>query len=57
MFQMDVLDRLLTTLRHNTDDRVVLVSNFTQTLDLFVSLCRLRGWTYLRLDGSTSGIM
>ena len=35
-------------------DRVVLVSNATQTLDLFATLCREKSWPCLRLDGSTS---
>ena len=37
-----------------SSERVVIVSNATQTLDLFVALCRQRGYPYLRLDGSTS---
>jgi len=52
---MDVLDRLLDTVRRTTDDRVVLVSNFTETLDVFEELCQLRKWPFLRLDGGTSG--
>ena len=46
-----VLSRLLAKLRP-TRDRVVLISNYTQTLDLFVQLCRDRRWPYVRLDGS-----
>lgn len=34
--------------------RIVLVSNYTQTLDLFAQLCRERGYPFLRLDGSTT---
>ncbi|KAL1202843.1 Protein CHROMATIN REMODELING 25 [Cardamine amara subsp. amara] len=52
--KMHVLSRLLANLRRKTDDRIVLVSNYTQTLDLFAQLCRERRYPYLRLDGSTS---
>ncbi|XP_049935835.1 DNA repair and recombination protein RAD54 isoform X2 [Nymphaea colorata] len=52
--KMHVLARLLAHLRQRTDDRVVLVSNYTQTLDLFAQLCRERRYPFLRLDGSTS---
>ncbi|CAO2815176.1 unnamed protein product [Amaranthus hypochondriacus] len=52
--KMNVLARLLSQLRQKTDDRIVLVSNYTQTLDLFAQLCRERRYPYLRLDGSTS---
>ncbi|KFK39241.1 hypothetical protein AALP_AA3G218800 [Arabis alpina] len=52
--KMHVLSRLLANLRRKTDDRIVLVSNYTQTLDLFAQLCRERRYPYLRLDGSTT---
>ncbi|KAG1342243.1 putative DNA repair and recombination protein RAD54 [Cocos nucifera] len=52
--KMHVLARLLGHLRQKTDDRIVLVSNYTQTLDLFAQLCRERNYPYLRLDGTTS---
>ncbi|XP_034681411.1 protein CHROMATIN REMODELING 25 [Vitis riparia] len=52
--KMHVLARLLAHLRQKTDDRIVLVSNYTQTLDLFAQLCRERRYPYLRLDGTTS---
>jgi DNA repair and recombination RAD54-like protein len=49
-----VVARMLALLREQTKDRVVIVSNYTQTLDLFTNLCRERGYPVLRLDGSTS---
>ena len=49
-----VVARMLALLREQTKDRIVIVSNYTQTLDLFTSLCRERGYPCLRLDGSTS---
>ncbi|GER56642.1 DNA repair and recombination protein RAD54 [Striga asiatica] len=52
--KMHVLARLLAQLRNRTDDRIVLVSNYTQTLDLFAQLCRERRYPFLRLDGTTS---
>ncbi|KAM7482511.1 hypothetical protein LguiB_007094 [Lonicera macranthoides] len=52
--KMLVLARLLAQLRQRTDDRIVLVSNYTQTLDLIAQLCRERRYPFLRLDGTTS---
>lgn len=47
-----ILDCILANLKMNTDDKIVLVSNYTQTLDLFEKLCRKRTYQYVRLDGS-----
>jgi len=49
-----VLARLLANLRAETKDRIVIISNYTQTLDLVGQLCRDRHYPYVRLDGSTS---
>ncbi|KAH7647162.1 DNA repair RAD54-like [Cryptosporidium bovis] len=49
-----LLSRLLFHIKSSTKDRVVLVSNYTQTLDLFESLCRDLQVPCVRLDGSTS---
>jgi len=36
------------------DERIVIVSNYTQTLDIIGQLCREHHWPLLRLDGTTS---
>eukprot|EP00195_Chlamydomonas_chlamydogama_P012357 CAMPEP_0202906302 /NCGR_PEP_ID=MMETSP1392-20130828/38231_1 /ASSEMBLY_ACC=CAM_ASM_000868 /TAXON_ID=225041 /ORGANISM="Chlamydomonas chlamydogama, Strain SAG 11-48b" /LENGTH=1035 /DNA_ID=CAMNT_0049594745 /DNA_START=120 /DNA_END=3227 /DNA_ORIENTATION=+ len=52
--KMAVLARMLNLLHAETKDRIVIVSNYTQTLDLIGQLCRERSYPFLRLDGSTS---
>ena len=49
-----VLARMLDNLRRETKDRIVIISNYTQTLDLIGQMCRERRYPYVRLDGSTS---
>jgi DNA repair and recombination RAD54-like protein len=41
-------------MRKETDDKIVLISNYTQTLDLFAKMCRAKQWGCIRLDGSLS---
>lgn len=50
--KMQVLDRMLARIRQDTNDKIVLISNYTQTLDIFDKLCRSRGYGCLRLDGT-----
>lgn len=52
--KMAVLDALLASIKHQTTDRVVLISNYTQTMDMFTRLCELRRYNHVRLDGSMS---
>lgn len=49
-----VLLRLLERLRRETSDRAVVVSNFTQTLDLIAEMCNSKNWPVVRLDGNTT---
>jgi DNA repair and recombination protein RAD54B len=48
-----VLDQLLDSMRNTTDEKIVLVSNYTSTLTLLSTLLSSLGLPYLRLDGST----
>ncbi|KAL2869867.1 vacuolar protein 14 C-terminal Fig4p binding-domain-containing protein [Aspergillus lucknowensis] len=50
--KMMVLDRMLARIRQDTNDKIVLISNYTQTLDVFERLCRSRAYGCLRLDGT-----
>lgn len=51
--KVQVLDRLLHQISTTTSEKVVLVSNYTSTLDMLQSLLASMDYTFLRLDGST----
>ncbi|KAF9397941.1 helicase [Mortierella sp. AD011] len=51
--KLSFVDALLKSIKHDTTERVVLVSNFTQALDLLEDICVRRNYGYFRLDGST----
>ncbi|KAH0555714.1 hypothetical protein GP486_006342 [Trichoglossum hirsutum] len=51
--KMRVLNRMLKILKETTEEKIVLVSNYTSTLDLLQNLLTARGLSFLRLDGST----
>ncbi|KAF1811804.1 DNA repair and recombination protein RAD26 [Eremomyces bilateralis CBS 781.70] len=51
--KLQVLDNLLHQLWTNTDDKVVVVSNYTTTLDILGNLMASLSYPFLRLDGST----
>jgi DNA repair and recombination protein RAD54B len=48
-----VLERMLLTLKNTTDEKIVIVSNYTSTLDLLQNLLASKGLSFLRLDGTT----
>ncbi|KAJ2812841.1 DNA-dependent ATPase protein rad54 [Coemansia furcata] len=51
--KMALIDRMLQQISKSPDrDKIVLISNYTQTLDLFEALCTARGFGYYRLDGT-----
>ncbi|KNC97493.1 uncharacterized protein SPPG_07408 [Spizellomyces punctatus DAOM BR117] len=51
--KMSVLASLLRSIRETTQEKVLIVSNWTQTLDLIETLCTQRAYGLLRLDGKT----
>ncbi|KAK5128835.1 hypothetical protein LTR85_000168 [Meristemomyces frigidus] len=51
--KLQVLDSLLHQIRTMGDEKVVLVSNYTSTMDVLASLLNSLDYKYLRLDGST----
>lgn len=53
--KMYVLYRLMQSLQSMMEgDRIVVVSNYTQTLDCIGNMCTANNWPVLRLDGSTN---
>uniref|UniRef100_A0A0K0EVT5 DNA repair and recombination protein RAD54-like n=1 Tax=Strongyloides venezuelensis TaxID=75913 RepID=A0A0K0EVT5_STRVS len=52
--KMLVLDYLFMSIKKETNDKIVVVSNYSKTLDLLVKLCTGRKYNYVYLDHSTS---
>ena len=54
--KMLVLYRLMKEMRKpgNGNDKIVIISNYTQTLDLIGRMCKENSWRFCRLDGSVS---
>ena len=50
--KMMVLERFLRSIKQTTNDKIVLISNYTQTLDVFERMCRNNRWGNFRLDGT-----
>ena len=51
--KLQVLDSLLHRIRTTTDEKVVIVSNYTSTMDVLANLLTSLSYKYLRLDGTT----
>ena len=51
--KLRVLDQLLHTLRTDSSEKIVLVSNYTSTLNLLATLLTSLSLPFLRLDGAT----
>ncbi|KAF3913240.1 hypothetical protein AA313_de0208447 [Arthrobotrys entomopaga] len=51
--KLKVLEKLLVKLKETTKEKVVLVSNYTSTLDILEKMLNSRGYHHLRLDGKT----
>lgn len=50
--KMQVLARMLARIRQDTNDKIVLISNYTQTLDVIEKHCHSMRYGSLRLDGT-----
>ncbi|BGO94509.1 hypothetical protein NBRC10512_000312 [Rhodotorula toruloides] len=48
-----LLAAMLAELRETTEEKIVVVSNFTATLDLIEAYCKRKKYPYCRLDGKT----
>ncbi|KAG8782082.1 helicase [Ceratobasidium sp. 428] len=48
------LAALLKQIRHGTEEKCILVSHYTSTLNIVEAFCRSMHYSYLRLDGSTA---
>ncbi|XP_048364013.1 DNA repair and recombination protein RAD54B isoform X2 [Sphaerodactylus townsendi] len=52
--KLQVLTQLLANIHeHSPSERVVVVSNYTQMLNVLQEVCKRHGYSYTRLDGST----
>lgn len=47
-----VLMRMLTRIHADTNDKIVIISNYTQTLDMVETMCRENRFGNIRLDGT-----
>jgi DNA repair and recombination protein RAD54B len=52
--KLSLLDKMLYDIHRNTGEKVVVVSNWTATLNVIQEICKARSFPYMRLDGSTA---
>ncbi|QLG74843.1 hypothetical protein HG535_0H01700 [Zygotorulaspora mrakii] len=50
--KFSILERFLSKIKKESDDKIVLISNYTQTLDLIEKFCRIKRYSSIRLDGT-----
>ncbi|WAR60820.1 hypothetical protein PtB15_13B66 [Puccinia triticina] len=48
------LAKFLAILKNKNEEKIILVSNFTKTLDIVESLCKASHYSFCRLDGKTA---
>ena len=51
---MSILERMLKQIHRTTTEKIVVVSNWTSTLDIIQEMLGRSKFPYLRLDGSTA---
>lgn len=49
--KMAFLEKFLKALRQDTEEKCVLVSHYTSTLNILEAFCRKHKYSYFRLDG------
>lgn len=50
--KFSILERFLHKINTESDDKIVIISNYTQTLDLIEKMCRCKRYGVVRLDGT-----
>ncbi|KAL0956101.1 hypothetical protein HGRIS_002269 [Hohenbuehelia grisea] len=51
--KLTALSNMLKTIRSTTEEKVVLVSHYTSTLNILEAFCKKQRYSYFRLDGQT----
>ncbi|KAH7920920.1 hypothetical protein BV22DRAFT_1020349 [Leucogyrophana mollusca] len=51
--KLTALSNLLKTIREQTQEKCIIVSHYTSTLNIIEAFCKKKSYTYFRLDGQT----